>query len=94
MYELLYEEDEYDAILDGVQQPLARINIYQGSSHEIPEKDVPKTLGCTFIKAEHSAGNVMIQLQYKNIVFFIFRNGTHGQYHFSSKEPEYVNTAA
>ena len=94
MYELLYDEDEFDIILNGIQQPLARINIFQGSSHEIPEKDVPKTLGCVLLKAERSADNVLMQLQYKNVIFFIFRNGIHGQYHFSSKEPEYVNTAA
>ena len=96
MHELLYNEDNIDKILNGIQPALARINAFAGF-RDIPEDRIPELLESKLIKKVRSrdGSNVLMTLQYRNVEYTIYRNGIHGMYHFSSViEAHFINDAS
>lgn len=82
-----------DKVFDKFAGDLAEINLIQKRG-VFPEKNVPDRLGCRLLSAKHSSdgANVLMELQREDLVFYMYRNGVHGQYSFSERPSRRVSS--
>lgn len=83
-----------DSVYDKFAGELADINARQSMGEEITAEDFADRIGAKVLseKTSRKGENVFLELQREDLVFYMFRNGRHGQYEFSKTPSKYVDT--